>query len=351
MKKQIFHIITKFLVFLILISFVVTCNFVLFLNVGHMDVEEIRSAAPATFINVLFLTLLFFVLDEIRQIYKVEKPIKSIKRGIKKIVAGNFDTRIPYISGEDSLNTFDAIIKGINDMTKELSGVETLRTDFISNVSHEIKTPLAVIQNYGTMLQAEDIDKEKRMEYSKAITEQTRKLTSLITNILKLNKLENQQIFPEKKRYNLTEQICECLLSFEQVWEKKDLQIETDMEEDIMVCEDEELLSLVWNNLFSNAIKFSNEGGSIYVHIKKVDGNVQVSVRDEGCGISTDIGKHIFEKFYQGDTSHAVQGNGLGLALVKRVVDIVGGDIRVQSIYGEGSTFIVSIKDGSQDEI
>ena len=229
-------------------------------------------------------------------------------------------------------------------MTAELAGVETLRTDFISNVSHEIKTPLAVIQNYGTMLQSDALTPEERKTYAAAITEQTKKLSDLITNILKLNRLENQQIYPEKKRYNLTEQLCECLLMFEYAWEKKNLEIETDMEEEVYVCEDAELLSLVWNNLFSNAIKFSEEEGTVGVSLKKEGDKVVVSVRDTGCGISPDVGAHIFDKFYQGDTSHATQGNGLGLALVKRVIDITGGEISVQSVPGEGTTFTVRLE-------
>ena len=262
---------------------------------------------------------------------------------MEKIIEGDFYARIPYLQGEDSGNEYDDIIKGLNHMAEELSGVETLRTDFISNVSHELKTPLAVIQNYGTILQNPDLSEKEQMEYAKAITEQTRKLSALITNILKLNRLENQQIFPEKQEYNLSEQICECLLGFEQAWEKKNLEIETDIDEDVIVCQDAELLSLVWNNLFSNAVKFCKEEGTVSVSVKKEKDGVLVSVSDEGCGISPEVGAHIFEKFYQGDTSHATQGNGLGLALVKRVIDIVGGEIHVQSVLGKGSTFLVRL--------
>ena len=196
------------------------------------------------------------------------------------------------------------------------------------------------------MLQNTGLSEEERQEYAKAITEQTRKLTALITNILKLNRLENQQIYPEKKAYNLTEQICECLLGFEQAWEKKELEIETDFDEDVMIQQDAELLSLVWNNLFSNAVKFCREQGTVSVSVKLEESSVIVSVSDEGCGIAPKVGAHIFEKFYQGDTSHATQGNGLGLALVKRVIDIVGGDIHVQSVPGEGTTFRVRLETG-----
>ena len=229
-------------------------------------------------------------------------------------------------------------------MAEELSGIETLRTDFIANVSHELKTPLAVIQNYGTMLQAPGLSDEERAEYAKAVTDSSRRLADLITNILKLNRLENQQIYPEKKVYNLGEQLCECLLNFERVWEEKSIEIDTDIEEDVLIKSDPELLTLVWNNLFSNAMKFTDIGGKVFLSLKTDGEFAVVRVSDTGCGISPEIGRHIFEKFYQGDTSHATQGNGLGLALVKRVADIVGGDISVSSELGKGSTFTVKLR-------
>ena len=153
-------------------------------------------------------------------------------------------------------------------MAQELSGTETLRTDFIANVSHELKTPLAVIQNYGTMLQQPGLPEEKRMEYAKAITEASRRLADLITNILKLNKLENQQIYPQVETYDLGEQLCECLLTFEEAWEEKELEIETDVQEAVLVDADAQLLSLVWNNLFSNAVKFTEPHGKISLSLR-----------------------------------------------------------------------------------
>lgn len=335
----------RFLIIFGLVAFVVTCNFVLFLNIAQYEKATIRGAAIVTFVNVLVITLLFYLVDGVRRMWTVTRPVNRIKDGMNRMVAGDFSVRIPYIKGENSSNEFDAIIKGFNEMAAELSGVETLRTDFISNVSHELKTPLSVIQNYATMLQTKTLSEEQRMEYASAVSEQTRKLSNLITNILKLNRLENQQIYPEKKKYNLTEQLCECLLTFERAWEEKDIEIETDMEEDVFVSQDAELLSLVWNNLFSNAIKFSEEKGVVRIRLKKENDVITVEVSDNGCGISPEVGSHIFEKFYQGDTSHATQGNGLGLALVKRVIDIVGGDIHVQSVLGEGTTFQVCFKE------
>lgn len=344
--KRIVYSVWKFFVLFAFMSFIITSNFLLFMQFVPLEDAELESASSLTMFNVLFLTLMLCVIYEVYHRWKVQRPVNRILEGMEKMIEGDFSVRIPYLRGEDSNNEFDAIIKGLNHMAEELSGVETLRTDFISNVSHELKTPLAVIQNYGTMLQNPALSEKEQVEYAKAITEQTRKLSALITNILKLNRLENQQIFPEKKEYNLTEQICECLLGFEQAWEKKDLEIETDLEEDVLICQDAELLSLVWNNLFSNAVKFCKEQGKVGISVKTEETMVIVSVSDEGCGISPEVGTHIFEKFYQGDTSHATQGNGLGLALVKRVIDIVGGDIHVQSVPGEGTTFRVRLEIG-----
>ena len=169
-------------------------------------------------------------------------------------------------------------------------------------------------------------------------------MADMMTNILKLNRLENQQIFSKMEVFDLGEQLCECLLQYESVWEKANIEIETDIAEDVKVKADAELLSLVWNNLFSNAFKFTEAGGTVSVSLAATSHHAIVKVRDTGCGMTPEIGAHIFEKFYQGDTSHSTQGNGLGLALVKRVVDIMQGEINVESTVGKGTTFTVKIE-------
>lgn len=309
--------------------------------------SNIEAAAKITMLNVLLLTFLITLCDYIRRKIMIDRPVKKIQDGLKELMEGDFSARI---SVQNNAHKFGEISDSINLLASELSGVETLRTDFIANVSHELKTPLAVIQNYATMLQSPDIDEQTRLEYAKAITDTTRRLSSLITNILKLNRLENQQIFPEKQEYYLGEQLCECLLNFESEWEKKSLEIETEIDDDIRVTADSELLSVVWNNLFSNAVKFTESGGKIGVSLHRENGFAVVSVSDTGCGISPETGKHIFEKFYQGDTSHAAQGNGLGLALVKRIIDITGGEISAQSTLGKGSTFTVKLKENADEK-
>ena len=348
--KRILRALNHYLVFFLIVAFVVSCCTVLFVTIlaNTMGLvftrENITDAAKLTFGNVLLITFASATIDYIRRKRMVDRPVKQIMDALDQVMQGDFTVRIAPVKEFAGETGFNEIIKAINKMTAELQGTETLRTDFIANVSHELKTPLAVMANLSTMLQQPGISEEDRIEYAKAISHSSRRLAALITNILKLNKLENQQIFPKHEEYDLSGQLCESLLQFEDAWEKKNLEIETDIQDDVRIKSDPELLSLVWNNLISNAVKFTPEGGTIGVALNADERNVIVSVRDTGCGINPETGKHIFEKFYQGDTSHATQGNGLGLALVKRVVDILNGEIGVQSIHGQGSTFTVRLK-------
>lgn len=230
-------------------------------------------------------------------------------------------------------------------MVDELGSVETLRTDFISNVSHELKTPLAAIQNYATLIQGSNLSDEEKSDYSKQIVQNVTNLSSLITNILKLNKLENQKIFPTVNEINISELVCECVIGFEQIWEEKNIQIKADIEEEVLIFTDSELLKVVVNNLISNALKYTEKGGTVGIKVEDFNKNEAViSVSDTGCGIDSKTGNHIFEKFYQGDTSHNRQGNGLGLALVKQIVDILGYEINVESEVGVGSIFTLICK-------
>lgn len=348
--KKILFTIRKYLIFFLLMSFIITCCMMLFLHYMTTSMEltlteeGIQYAAKITFINVLLLSLICTIIDGIRRKFMIERPVKRIIDAADKIINGDFSVRINPIHSVDRMDGFDIIIDYFNKMAEELSGTETLRTDFISNVSHELKTPLAVIQNYGTMLQKPDLSEEKRIEYANAITDTSHRLANLISNILKLNKLENQQIFPVSQKYNLGEQLCKCLIDFENIWEEKQLEIDTDIQEDVFIKNDAEMMTLVWNNLFSNAVKFTEPNGKISLKLNTEGNFAVVQVKDTGCGISKEVGKHIFEKFYQGDTSHAVQGNGLGLALVKRVIDIVGGDISVESEVGKGTLFTIKLR-------
>ena len=348
--KSILKWLNHYFIFFLLVAFVITCCTMLFVSILESSLKitlteaDIAAAAKITFLNVALLSLIFTVVDALRRKRTVERPVKRITEAAEKIIQGDFSVRITPQSKWGTDETFHRIIECFNKMAQELEGVETLRTDFIANVSHEMKTPLAVMQNYGTLLQAPDLSEKKRMEYAKGITDGSRRMADMMTNILKLSRLENQQIYPEVTEFDLGEQLCQCLLQYEAVWEKAEIEIETHIAENVRVKADAELLSHVWNNLFSNAFKFTPAGGTVTVALTATQHHAVVKVTDTGCGMTPEVGAHIFEKFYQGDTSHCVQGNGLGLALVKRVVDILQGEISVESAVGQGSSFTVKIR-------
>ena len=340
----------NYLLFFLVVAFLVTCSTMLFVSAlrDTLDLqltsENLSMAAKLTFGNVIFLSVIFTVIDAVRRKLTTDKITKHIAEAAQKVVQGDFSVRIAPVNSLGADEKFTEIINCFNTMTEELGSVETLRTDFIANVSHEMKTPLAIMQNYGTLLQMPGLDENKRIEYAKGVTEGSRRLADMMTNILKLNKLEKQQIYPKTEEYDLGEQLCECLLQYEPIWEEKQIEIETDIAEDVKVNTDGELLSLVWNNLFSNAFKFTPEGGKVTLCLEATENYAIVKVKDTGCGMSPETGAHIFEKFYQGDTTHAMQGNGLGLALVKKVVDILQGEINVESVIGKGSTFVIKFR-------
>ena len=348
--RRVLRALNHYVVIFLLIAFVISCCMMLFVStlMENLDItlteQNLSAAAKATFWNVVLLSLAFMAIDTVRRKLMVDRPIRRITEAGRKIARGDFSVRIPYVRGIYGSENFNDIIACFNTMAEELSGVETLRTDFIANVSHEMKTPLAAIQNYGTLLQQPGLSEEQRQEYAKSVYYAAKRLTGLITNILKLNKLENQQIFPAAEEYDLSEQLCESLLQYESAWEEKNIELETDIADGVTVRADGELLSLVWANLLSNAFKFTGEGGTVSVSLETDGTCAVVRVADTGCGMTPEVGAHIFEKFYQGDTSHAVRGNGLGLALVKRIMDITGGEISVSSAPGVGSMFTVKLR-------
>ena len=339
-----------YFVFFLLVAFVITCCTMLFVTILSRTLDitltdaNISAAAKLTFGNVVLLSLIFTVIDTVRRKLTVERPVKRITDAARRIMQGDFSVRIRPQSTFATDDHFNQIIDCFNKMAQELGSVETLRSDFIANVSHEMKTPLAVIQNYGTLLQTPNLPENKRLEYAKGVTDGSRRMADMMTNILKLNRLENQQIFPIAGEFDLGEQLCQCLLQFENVWEQAGIEIETDIAEDVTVKADAELLGHVWNNLFSNAFKYTQSGGKVTVSLTATAHHAIVKVTDTGCGMTPEVGAHIFEKFYQGDTSHSSQGNGLGLALVKRVIDIMQGEIGVESAVGKGTTFTVRIR-------
>lgn len=294
---------------------------------------------------IAYSSILCVVIDIIRRKFTVDKPVREIREATNKMAKGNFNIKLNPTLGHGNLNTYDLIKMDLNTLALELSKNEVLKTDFISNVSHEIKTPLAVIQNYAKVLESSDLDEETRLKYLDSLQAACRKLSNLVTNILKLNKLENQDIIPEYKEFNLSESIINRILSFESLIENKNIELICDVEEDIVIYSEESYLEIIWNNLISNAIKFTDNNGTIIIRLKKIGTDIIFTIKDSGCGIDAETGKHIFDKFYQGDTSHSKEGNGLGLALVKKVIDALGGKISIESEIGVGTTFMVELKE------
>lgn len=347
--KRVLRFASCYLMFFLPVALLATCCVGLFVRVFssvvgvQMTEENLRLAAELTLLNVLLLSLLCTVIDQVRQHLTVERTARQIAEATQRIASGDFSARVAPVKWLAVGEVFQDIVSSFNCMAEELASVETLRTDFIANVSHEMKTPLAALQNYGTLLRTPALAEEKRREYAGAIIDITCRMNDMMTNILRLNKLENQQFFSHTSLYDLGEQLCEVMLQYENVWEREQMEVETNLAEGVAIRADRELLALVWSNLLSNAFKFTPAGGKVEVTLSATDTWASVQVRDTGCGMTQETGAHIFEKFYQGDTSHAMRGNGLGLALVKRVVDIVHGEIHVESVVGKGSAFIVRI--------
>lgn len=290
---------------------------------------------------VVSLLIVFYIKNKIHKTYEI--PLQKISAATAKVAHGDFSVYIPTTNPAKKYDYLDVMIMDLNKMIEELGSIETLKTDFVSNVSHEMKTPIAIIKNSAQLLKSPNLEEENRLEYEKNIENAADKLSLLITNILRLNKLENKFILPKKEKFDLNAQLEDCILQFEPKLEEKNLELEVDLEEKIIIEQDKEMLALVWNNLISNAIKFSDVGGKLRISSKKSADFVQVSFSDFGCGMNEKTLNHIFDKFFQGDISHSKEGNGLGLALVHRVLVLLGGTIEVKSELGKGSTFTVRI--------
>lgn len=308
--------------------------------------EAVQTAIPIVYWGCVAVGLTLFTRKKIKDTY--EAPLHMLAEATEQVSNGDFSVYVPTIHTADRLDYLDVMILDFNRMVEELGSVETLKTDFVSNVSHEMKTPISVIKNYAELLQTGKGTEEERQEYARNIEEAAVRLSDLISNILRLNKLENQRIDPEIESYDLCGQLEECILHYEELWDEKDLELEVDMEEKAVVQADRSLMEMVWNNLLSNAIKFTEPGGSVSIRQTTSADHVEVAVTDTGCGMSRENVRHIFDKFYQGDTSHSKEGNGLGLALVQRILTLMNGEISVVSEKGKGSTFTVRLPISSE---
>lgn len=264
-------------------------------------------------------------------------PIKKLRQAMGQVAEGDFTVKLHTRSNSREIKD---IYAGFNLMTEELRSTEVLQTDFVSNVSHEFKTPLGAIEGYSMLLQDCDNLLPQQREYVEKIIFNTRRLSSLTGSILLLSKLENQQIPTGQSQYSLDEQIRQTIVALEPLWEEKEIEFDADLAA-VTYYGNEPLMRHVWSNLLSNAVKFSPRGGLVQVGLRKENERIVFWVRDHGSGIPEDAMKHIFSRFYQADSSHKQEGNGLGLALVDKILKLENGSIQVQNCSDGGCRFAV----------
>ncbi|MGN7765757.1 HAMP domain-containing sensor histidine kinase [Paenibacillus sp. 22594] len=327
------------LVFVIILSFLLLMSILayLYIRLGNETIQH-RNPFPPILTIVLF-SLVIGTTITVTVGRKILSPIADLIKAAKEVSTGNFDI---HLNESHRVGEISDVAHHFNLMVQELRSIETLRNDFVVNVSHEFKTPIAAIEGYATLLQEDNLSKEEHDEYTGMIIDSARQLSTLSGNILKISKLENQELLTEQTEYRLDEQLRQALLLLEPAWAPKQLNLNIDLDE-LQYYGNEELIMQVWLNLLGNAIKFTPEGGEISVSLRPGDPSISVVISDTGIGMTPQVRKHIFEKFYQGDPARSSEGNGLGLPLVSRIISLSGGTIEVSSEPGVGSTFTIKL--------
>ncbi|WP_055291628.1 HAMP domain-containing sensor histidine kinase [Clostridium disporicum] len=266
----------------------------------------------------------------------VLKNVREFIEATDKLSRGDFSARLNIRKPPE----FRILSKNFNTMAEELGSIEVLRTDFINNFSHEFKTPIISIKGFAEILKDDDLSKEERNEYLDIIIEESKRLTSLATNVLNLSKIETQAILKEKQMFNIGEQIRQSILLLDSKFQSKNISLDINIE-DCNIYANKKMLNQVWLNLLDNAIKFNNENGLVSVNMKKKEKEILITIIDSGIGISKEVVSKIFDKFYQEDTSHSTKGNGLGLTIVKKIIELHGGTIECESIVSKGTKFTI----------
>jgi len=300
----------------------------------HGDLEVFRFRIALVLLSILLLSCIILAFAS----GKMLKPILKLTAATQKVANGDFSVSVDIKKNDE----IGILIKNFNRMAKELGNMEYLQKDFMRNVSHEFKTPIASIQGFAKLLQNESLSREDQLEFSGIILEETERLSKLSSNILRLSKLEHQNELTSKKEFLLDEQIRSAIVLLEPKWSQKSLDLIVEMEK-TGYFGDEELLQQVWVNLIENAIKFSHQGGSISISLAHMENHVEVEIADNGMGMDEETKQRIFERFYQGNASHSMEGSGLGLSIVKRILDLSNGEIQVKSSLNQGTVFLVKL--------
>lgn len=266
------------------------------------------------------------------------RPIREMSKATKAIAKGNFNVRVSVPKNDEMRE----LVNNFNRMTRDLGSTETLQKEFVNNVSHEFKTPLASISGFAKLLQSGELDETQRREYAGIIAEESDRLARLSSSILQLTRLDNASSLGEGEEYDLDEQLRRSIVLLAAQWESKNIEMTVEVE-DIVIRGHRELLSEVWMNLLTNAIRYTPQNGHITVRASELLDEIEVEVEDDGCGMTPEVRTRVFERFYQGDKSHSNEGSGLGLALVRRIVELHGGTVNVESEPGAGSIFRVRL--------
>ena len=292
-------------------------------------------------LGIIAMTIVFALMISVQVGKSKLRPINDLIRAMSRVSEGDFSVRVEE---EDAPGEMGDLVHSFNEMAQELGGIEMFRKDFINNFSHEFKTPIVSIRGFAKQLERDDLTDEQRREYTSIIVSESERLANMASNILLLTKLENQQIVTDREEYRLDEQLRKCILLLEKNWSAKEIELSLNMDE-VTYVGNEEMMSHVWVNLIGNAVKFSPQGGLLEITCARMGNGVIATIRDHGEGMDEDTQKRIFEKFYQGDSAHATEGNGLGLSLVKRIVDLCNGQVVVDSHPGAGTAFTVTLPD------
>ena len=309
-----------------------------YLKMSSLATENIYWVAMFILVITMIVCIIIGSLITVFISNRFFKPIRDLTNATTMVARGIFSVRVPPSNDRE----YGKLIKNFNRMTEELAGIETLRGDFISNVSHEFKTPLASVQGFAKLLQDDSLSADERREYTQIIINETARLSKLTSDILRLSKLENQNTIVNRSRFSLDEQIRRIMLVLEPEWTKKNIELDIELD-DVYYFGNEELMAQIWQNIINNAIKVTPENGVIKVRLFRSDKSITARISDSGPSIPPDVCEHIFDKFYQGDNSRKTEGNGLGLALVKRIVDLCSGKIYVENLYEGGVCFVIEL--------
>jgi len=325
----------------VIVTSVYGLAFMLILLADHGGIIAMENLYRIGHFRVMIIFFLLSVIIGLLAFYRFNqiflKPINQLSIALQEVEKGNYQVAV---STDVKIRELHRLMIGFNRMTKKISSVELLKKDFISYFSHEFKTPITSIRGFSRQIKEHELDPQKQKEYIDIIYRESNRLIKLSTNVLTLTKLEHQESLTDRKIFSLDEQLRRTLLLLEKQWTEKKLELELDLEE-IEINSNEEMIKQIWVNVISNAINYSKLGGKLKVRCKKDGEFVKVRIRDYGAGMPDKVRERIFEKFYQGDASHGASGNGLGMSIVKRIIDLCGGKIVIKSQLKKGTIVLV----------